>query len=69
MGQYDEGAPNDIYLDEDFKNVRFNKGDKMKKDCKHFDEYIKRDYGCADWCLLHDCTNCDDCREYEKENK
>ena len=40
----------------------------MKTDCKHFDEYVDRGYGMVtDWCLLHDCTNCDTCDKYEKD--
>ena len=42
----------------------------MKTDCRHFDEYINRGNGIyTDWCLLHDCTACDGCGEYEKEDK
>jgi len=45
------------------------KGDKMlKTDCIHIDEYINRGNGIyTDWCLLHDCTSCEDCREYKKQ--
>ena len=42
----------------------------MKTDCKHFDEYINRGNSIyTDWCLLHDCIACDNCKKYEKEAK
>ena len=40
----------------------------LKKDCKHFDEYVDRGNNIlTDWCLLHDCFSCDNCTEYEKD--
>ena len=39
----------------------------LKTDCKHIDEYINTAPGLyTDWCLLHDCFNCDICECYEK---
>lgn len=39
----------------------------LKMDCKHIDEYIPDSTGTiySDWCLLHDCFNCDTCGSYE----
>lgn len=40
----------------------------LKMDCKHMDEYIKvGNHICVDWCLEHDCFNCDNCKEYSKK--
>ena len=40
----------------------------LRLDCKHLDEYVERGNGIyTDWCLIHDCLDCETCTKYKKD--